>query len=44
MGFLQAILALIGPTLALGLLIWLVERRHNEDFGGGRIKKPGTSI
>lgn len=44
MGFLQAILALIGLTLAVGLLIWFFERRHNEDFGGGAIKGLGTSI
>jgi ABC-type amino acid transport substrate-binding protein len=43
-GFLQAILALIGLTLVVGLLIWFVERRHNEDFGGGAIKGLGTSI
>ena len=42
MGFLQAILALIGLTLAVGLLIWFFERRHNEDFGGGAIKGLGT--
>ncbi|MBZ6079150.1 transporter substrate-binding domain-containing protein [Microvirga puerhi] len=43
-GFLQAILALIGLTLVVGLLIWFIERRHNEDFGGGVIKGLGTSI
>jgi polar amino acid transport system substrate-binding protein len=43
-GFLQAILALIGLTLLIGLLIWFFERRHNEDFGGGTIKGLGTSI
>ncbi len=34
-GFAQAILALIGFALAAGFLVWLFERRHNEDFGGG---------
>jgi polar amino acid transport system substrate-binding protein len=43
-GFLQAILALIGLTLLVGLLIWFFERRHNEDFGGGAVKGLGTSI
>lgn len=43
-GFVQAILALIGLTLAVGLLIWFIERRHNEDFGGGAIKGLSTSI
>jgi polar amino acid transport system substrate-binding protein len=43
-GFIQAILALIGLTLVVGLIIWLFEHRHNEDFGGGAIKGLGTSI
>ncbi len=34
-GFAQAIVALIGFALAAGVLVWLFERRHNEDFGGG---------
>ena len=34
-GFAQAILALIGFALTAGFLVWLFERRHNEDFGGG---------
>jgi polar amino acid transport system substrate-binding protein len=33
--FLQAIAALVILSLAVGILIWLFERRHNEDFGGG---------
>jgi polar amino acid transport system substrate-binding protein len=37
-GFAQAILALIGLALAVGCLIWLFERRHNDDFGGGAAK------
>ena len=37
-GFLQAMLALIFISLAVGMLIWLFERRHNEDFGGGAAK------
>ncbi len=34
-GFLQAILALMGLSLTVGVLLWLFERRKNEDFGGG---------
>jgi polar amino acid transport system substrate-binding protein len=34
-GFLQAILALIVISVVVGVLIWLFERRHNDDFGGG---------
>jgi polar amino acid transport system substrate-binding protein len=34
-GFLQAVGALIGLALLVGLLIWFFERRRNEHFGGG---------
>ena len=37
-GFAQAIAALVGLALAVGFLVWLFERRHNEDFGGGMTK------
>ena len=37
-GFAQAIIALVGLALIVGFLVWLFERRHNEDFGGGIIK------
>jgi polar amino acid transport system substrate-binding protein len=43
-GFLQAVLALIGLALAVGLIVWLFERRHNEDFGGGVAKGLGSSV
>jgi polar amino acid transport system substrate-binding protein len=43
-GFLQAAGALIGISLAVGALIWLLEHRHNEDFGGGAAKGLGASI
>lgn len=43
-GFLQAILALVSISLVVGLLIWLFERRHNEDFGGGAAKGLFTSL
>ena len=34
LGFAQAIAALIGLAVAVGLLVWLFERRQNEQFGG----------
>ncbi|WP_246678372.1 MULTISPECIES: transporter substrate-binding domain-containing protein [unclassified Mesorhizobium] len=37
-GFLQAVLALIVISVVVGILIWMFERRHNEDFGGGVAK------
>ena len=43
-GFLQAVGALIGISLLVGTLIWLFERRHNDDFGGGAAKGLGASI
>ena len=42
--FFQALLVLIGIALAVGFLIWLFERRHNEGFGGGVVKGLGTSF
>lgn len=33
-GFAQAIATLSGLALAVGLLVWFFERRHNEQFGG----------
>lgn len=41
-GFLQAVLGLLGLALLSGFLMWLFERRHNEDFSGG-LKKGLTS-
>lgn len=43
-GFLQAVLALIGLALAVGVLVWLFERRHNEEFGGGLKKGLSSSV
>ena len=43
-GFIQAVLGLIGLALLVGLIVWLVERRHNEDFGGGMAKGLSTSV
>ncbi|MDF2998800.1 MAG: amino acid transporter substrate-binding protein [Xanthobacteraceae bacterium] len=43
-GFLQAVAALIGLALLVGVLIWFFERRHNDDFSGPATKGIGTSI
>jgi polar amino acid transport system substrate-binding protein len=43
-GFLQAVLALIGLALLVGLLVWLLERRHNEEFGGSVTKGLSSSV
>ena len=42
--FLQAIAALIGLTLSAGILVWLLERKHNEYFGGGAVKGISSSV
>jgi len=42
--FVQAVLALIGLALAVGLIVWLLERRHNEDFGGGVARGLSSSV
>jgi polar amino acid transport system substrate-binding protein len=43
-GFLQAVGALVGVALLVGFLIWLFERKHNEDFGGSPARGLGASI
>lgn len=43
-GFLQAAGALIGISLLVGALVWLFERRHNDDFGGPVGRGLGASI
>ena len=43
-GFAQAIMALVGLALVVGLLVWLFERRHNEDFGGGAAKGLSSGV
>jgi ABC-type amino acid transport substrate-binding protein len=43
-GFAQAIAALVGLALAVGSLVWLFERRHNEDFGGGLTKGLSSGV
>jgi ABC-type amino acid transport substrate-binding protein len=42
--FLQAVLALIGLALLVGLIVWLFERRSNEEFGGGVAKGLSSSV
>src|SRR5471030_815288 len=42
--FLEAILFLIALTLAAGLLVWLTERKQNEDFGGTVTKGLSSSV
>ena len=43
-GFAQAIMALVGLALVVGLLLWAFERRHNEHFGGGVTKGLTTGV
>jgi ABC-type amino acid transport substrate-binding protein len=43
-GFVQAVLALIGIALAVGFLVWVFERRHNQDFGGTAAQGLGSSV
>ena len=43
-GFAQAIVALVGLAIDVGLLVWLFERRHNEHFGGGVTKGLTTGV
>jgi ABC-type amino acid transport substrate-binding protein len=43
-GFLQAVAVLIAVAFLVGFLIWLFERRHNEEFGGSPIKGIGNSL
>ncbi len=35
-GFLEALAALFGLTMLVGVVVWLLERRHTEHFSGGR--------
>ena len=43
-GFAQAIMALIGLALVVGLLVWFFERHHNEDFGGSLSKGLSSGV
>lgn len=42
--FIQAVAVLIGLTLVAGILVWLLERRQNEYFGGGITKGISSSV
>ena len=44
LGFIQAVLALAGLLAAIGLLIWLFERRGNDQFEGGLLKGIGAGF
>ncbi len=43
-GFLQAVLALLGLALLMGVLIWTLERRANEGFGGTIAHGVGSGV
>jgi len=44
-GFLQAVLLLAAVLLVVGFLLWLAERRHNEEqFGGGPVRGTGSGF
>ncbi len=43
-GFAQAVAVLVGLALAVGLVIWLFERRHNEQFGGSATKGLSSGV
>lgn len=43
-GFAQAVAALVGLALAVGFVIWLFERHHNEHFGGGFAKGLSSGV
>jgi polar amino acid transport system substrate-binding protein len=43
-GFAQAIMALVGLALVVGFLVWLFERRHNDDFRGGAARGISSGV
>lgn len=43
-GFAQAVAALVGLALIVGLVIWLFERHHNEHFGGSAAKGLSSGV
>ncbi len=43
-GFAQAVMALVGLALTVGLVVWLCERRHNEDFSGSVAKGISSGV
>lgn len=42
--FLKALLGLIGVILLIGVLVWVIERRHTEHFRGGVKEGLATSV
>jgi len=44
MSFLKALLYLIGAILLIGMLVWVIERRHTEHFRGGVKDGLATSL
>jgi polar amino acid transport system substrate-binding protein len=42
--FMQALLGVIAVTILIGALVWVLERRHTEHFGGGVKAGLGTSV
>jgi polar amino acid transport system substrate-binding protein len=43
LGFLRAVAVLFAVSLAVGVMLWLVERRHNDHFGAHR-RGLGSSV
>ncbi len=43
-GFIRAIAALVAVALAVGCVVWALERRHNEHFGGRPSRGLGWSM
>jgi polar amino acid transport system substrate-binding protein len=43
-GFAQAIMALVGLALVVGFVVWLFERRHNDDFSGGAARGISSGV
>ena len=43
-GFFEAVLALLGIALAVGVLVWLFERRNNSNFAGHPVKGVTSGI
>lgn len=43
-GFVEAVLVLIGIALAIGTLVWLIERQSNSNFGGHPAKGLASGI
>lgn len=43
-GFVRAVAALIAVALTVGFVVWVLERRHNEHFGGHPTRGIGSSV